>query len=160
MVTALYPGTFDPVTMGHQDVTERAARLFDHIVVAVYDTPAKSLLFNTQERVDLFEASVAHLQNVRVVSYRGLTVDCARANRASVILRGLRSGSDFEYEFEMSFMNKHLAPDLEFMYMMTSSAYQYVSSSLTKEVAKLGGNIEGLVADHVRAALRTKLGLP
>lgn len=160
MTTVLYPGAFDPVTMGHVDITTRAARIFDRVVVGVYDTPSKALLFDTRERVDLFTRAVQHLHNVEVVSYQGLTVAFAKARGAHAVVRGLRTGSDFEYEFEMAFMNRMQAPDLEFMYMMTSPAYQFVSSSLIKEVAKLGGNIQGLVADHVAVALRKKLGLP
>lgn len=160
MTTALYPGAFDPVTMGHVDITTRASRIFDRVVVGVYDTPSKDLLFTTLERVDLFTRAVQHLANVEVVSYKGLTVAFAKARGAHAVVRGLRTGSDFEYEFEMAFMNRMQAPDLEFMYMMTSPAYQFVSSSLIKEVAKLGGNIQGLVADHVAVALSKKLGLP
>ena len=160
MTTVLYPGAFDPVTMGHVDITTRASRIFDRVVVGVYDTPSKALLFDTRERVDLFTNAVQHLHNVEVVSYQGLTVAFAKARGAHAVVRGLRTGSDFEYEFAMAFMNRMQAPDLEFMYMMTSPAYQFVSSSLIKEVAKLGGNIQGLVADHVAIALRKKLGLP
>lgn len=156
----MYPGTFDPVTMGHIDITTRAANIFDRVVVGVYDTPSKALLFTTQERVELFQEAVRHLPNAEVAAYTGLTVDFARVRGAKLIIRGLRTGSDFEYEFEMAFMNRKLAPDIEFMYMMTSSAYQFVSSSLIKEVARLGGNIEDLVAEHVGRALKKKLGLP
>lgn len=159
MTTALYPGAFDPVTMGHVDITARAARIFDRVVVGVYDTPSKDLLFTTEERVELFTKAVQRLLNVEVVAYKGLTVAFAKARGAQAVIRGLRSGSDFEYEFEMAFMNRMQAPDLEFMYMMTSPAYQFVSSSLIKEVAKLGGSIQGLVADHVAIALKRKLGL-
>lgn len=159
MVVALYPGSFDPVTKGHMDIAERAAKVFDRLIVAVYDTPSKSLMFTTQERVELVVKALEHIHNVKVISFTGLTVDAARANGAKVVIRGLRTGLDFEYEFGMAFMNKRLGPDIEFLYMMTSSSYQFVSSSLIKEVVRLGGNIEGLVAEHVDRALKRKLGL-
>lgn len=160
MVTAIYPGTFDPVTLGHVDVTTRAAALFDKVIVAVYATPAKSLLFNTDERVELFTRSVQHLSNVEVIEFEGLVVGFARKIGAKVIVRGLRSGSDFEYEFDMAFMNRKLAPEVDMVSFMTSQEYMFVSSSLLKEVAKLGGDITSMVPPHVAAAVYTKFGLP
>ncbi len=160
MVTALYPGSFDPVTVGHLDITARAAKLFDEVVVAVYDTPSKSLLFTTDERVSLFEEAVAHLPNVRVVKYSGLTVRFARETSAGVIVRGLRSGYDFEYEFEMAFMNSKLEPEVDLVCFMTSQDYVFVSASLLKEVAKLGGDIREMVPPNVAEALYTKFGNP
>ena len=160
MVTALYPGSFDPVTVGHLDITARASRLFDEVVVAVYDTPSKSLLFSTNERVALFEEASAHLPNVRVVKYSGLTVRFARDIGAGVIVRGLRSGYDFEYEFEMAFMNSKLEPEVDLVCFMTSQDYVFVSASLLKEVAKLGGDIREMVPPNVAEALYSKFGNP
>ena len=160
MVTALYPGSFDPVTVGHLDITARASRLFDEVVVAVYDTPSKSLLFSTNERVALFEEASAHLTNVRVVKYSGLTVRFARDIGAGVIVRGLRSGYDFEYEFEMAFMNSKLEPEVDLVCFMTSQDYVFVSASLLKEVAKLGGDIREMVPPNVAEALYSKFGNP
>ncbi len=136
MITAIYPGSFDPVTNGHLDIVNRAAALFDRVVICVYDVPAKHLLFTTQERVDLMKKSVAHLHNVQVTPYNGLTVDFAHKMKAKVIVRGLRMSSDFEREFEMALMNKKLAPDIELVCLMTSLEYQFISSSLLKEACE------------------------
>ena len=154
----MYPGTFDPVTMGHVDIATRSAALFDKLVVAVYARPNKHLLFNAEERTEMMRQALAHLPNVEVTSYGGLTVDVARGAGTQVVVRGLRSGSDFEYEFEMAYMNKKLAPDIEFIYMMSSLEYQFVSSSTLKEIVELGGDISDLVPPHVLDALLLKLG--
>ena len=160
MVKAIYPGAFDPVTLGHLDIATRAAALFDSVVVSVYDAPVgKSVLFSTQERVTLFRNAVDRLPNVEVTPYTGLTVDFARQVGAKAIVLGLRTGSDFEYEFEMAFMNKKLAPDVEVVCLMTNLDYQFISSSLLKEVARLGGNIDSMVPGPVGIALKRKLGL-
>lgn len=156
MTTAIYPGSFDPVTNGHLDIVNRAAALFDRVVICVYDVPAKRLLFTTQERVDLMKKSVAHLRNVQVTPYNGLTVDFAHKMKAKVIVRGLRMSSDFEREFEMALMNKKLAPDIELVCLMTSLEYQFISSSLLKEACELGGDITSLVPKHVASALKRK----
>ena len=160
MVIALYPGSFDPVTVGHLDITARAAKLFDQVIVAVYDTPSKSLLFATDERLALFEQACSHLTNVQVVKYTGLTVRFARDIGAGVIVRGLRSGYDFEYEFEMAFMNSKLEPNVDLVCFMTSQDYVFVSASLLKEVAKLGGDIREMVPPNVAEALYQKFGNP
>ena len=160
MVIALYPGSFDPVTVGHLDIATRAAKLFDEVVVGVYDTPSKSLLFSTEERLALFEQVIGHLPNVRVVRYSGLTVRFARDIGADVVVRGLRSGYDFEYEFEMAFMNSKLEPDVDLVCFMTSQDYVFVSASLLKEVARLGGNIREMVPPNVADALYSKFGNP
>ncbi len=157
MVTAMYPGSFDPVTLGHVDIALRAAGIFDRLIVAVYDQPSKDLMFSTQERVELFRKSVEHLPNVEVGEFTGLVVECARRVGAKAIVRGLRSGSDFEYEFEMAYMNKKLAPNVEVVCLMASLPYQYVSSSLLKEVVGLGGDVSGLVPPDVERAVRAKL---
>lgn len=160
MVVAIYPGAFDPVTNGHLDIALRASRLFGKVIVAVYESPPKTLLFSTEERVELFQQAVAHVPNVVVEPYRGLTVDYAREAGADVIVRGLRMGADFEYEFEMALMNKKLSPGIEVVCLMTSLEYQFVSSSLLKEAARLGGNIADLVPEHVGPLLKERLGVP
>lgn len=157
MVLALYPGSFDPVTMGHVDIAERAAALFDGVIVGVYDIPPKQLLFSTKERVDLMKKALKHIPNAKVVSYDGLTVEFARKMKAKVIVRGLRMSSDFEKEFETALMNKKLASDIEVVCFMTKLEFEFVSSSLLKEAARLGGHIDDLVPPHVMAALNEKL---
>ena len=156
MTIALYPGSFDPITNGHLDIATRAAAVFEEVVFGVFDRPAKNLLFTTEERVDMIQKAVKHIPNVRVTSYYGLTVDFAKQLNARVIIRGLRMGPDFEREFEMALMNKKLAPEIEVLCMMSSVQYQFLSSSLMKEVANLGGSIEDLVPQHVASALRGK----
>ncbi len=156
-VIALYPGSFDPVTNGHVDITTRAAKIFSEVVVAVYDTPAKDLWFSTQERLALFQKAVERIPNVQVVSYTGLTVDFARKVKASVIVRGLRMGSDFEREFEMALMNQQLRPDIETVAFMSNLEYQFLSASLMKEVCQLGGDVSRLVPRHVAKVLQEKL---
>ena len=159
MTAAIYPGSFDPVTNGHLDIANRAAALFDELIICVYDTPQKHLLFSTAERVDLMKKAVTHLTNARVETYMGLTVDFARRVKAKVIVRGLRMSSDFEREFEMALMNKKLAPDIELVCLMTSLEYQFISSSLLKEACELGGDITSLVPEDVATALAEKFGL-
>ncbi|NQW23836.1 MAG: pantetheine-phosphate adenylyltransferase [SAR202 cluster bacterium] len=160
MVTALYPGSFDPVTVGHVDVATRAANLFEKLVVAVYETPSKNLLFDTEERLALMTEACKHLPNVEVRKFTGLVVRCAKDIGAGVIVRGLRSGSDFEYEFDMAFMNRRLEPDVDLVCFMTSQDYMFVSASLLKEVAKLGGDITEMVPPNVAQAVYSKFGLP
>lgn len=160
MTIALYPGSFDPVTLGHVDVAARAAALFDRVVVAVYATPAKNLLFTSAERVELFQEAVRHLPNVEVRQFEGLVVRFAQEIAAAVMVRGLRSGSDFEYEYEMAFMNRKLAPDVDMVAFMTSQDHLFVSSSLLKEVARLGGDISGMVPPRVAQAVYRKFGMP
>ncbi|MGB2583715.1 MAG: pantetheine-phosphate adenylyltransferase [Dehalococcoidia bacterium] len=160
MTKAIYPGSFDPVTNGHLDIANRAAALFDELIICVYDVPLKSLMFSTRERVDLMKKSVTHIPNVRVEPYTGLTVNFAQKVNARVLVRGLRMSSDFEREFEMALMNKKLAPDIELVCFMTSLEYQFISSSLLKEACQLGGDISNLVPKHVAVALAEKFGLP
>ena len=159
MVTSVYPGSFDPVTVGHIDVTSRACALFDKVIVAVYGAPSKDLLFDADERVALFASAVEHLPNVEVTKFEGLVVRFAKEIDAQVIIRGLRSGSDFEYEFDMAFMNRRLVPDLDMVFFMTSQDNMFVSSSLLKEVARLGGDITAMVPPGVAGALYSKFGL-
>lgn len=156
MTIAIYPGSFDPITRGHLDIIKRASPLFDELIIGIYDQPEKQLLFSTQERVEIVKQAVADLPNVRVEAYSGLTIDFARQVKAKVIVRGLRMSSDFEREFEMAMMNKKLAPELELVCLMASLQYQFLSSSLLKEVAKLGGCLEDFVPDHVAQVLRSK----
>jgi pantetheine-phosphate adenylyltransferase len=160
MVTALYPGSFDPVTVGHVDVATRAAKVFDKLVVGVYETPSKNLLFNTQERTKLMTDALSHLPNVEVVTFSGLVVRFAKEIGAEVIVRGLRSGSDFEYEFDMAFMNRKLESKVDLVCFMTSQDYMFVSASLLKEVAKLGGDITEMVPPNVAQAVYSKFELP
>ena len=157
MTVAFYPGAFDPITNGHLDIATRAARLFQKVVIGVYDTPEKNLLFNTEERLDLVRQSVAGATNIEVTPYSGLTVDFAAKIGAETIVRGLRVGYDFEREFDMAMMNKKIAPDCELVCLMANQQYQFVSSSRLKEVVGLGGPIDGLVPEIVEVALRKKM---
>lgn len=157
MTIAVYPGTFDPITNGHLDIVTRASKLFDKVVIGVYEKSNKNLFFTTEERVNLIKRAVAQLPNVEVKSFNGLIVDFARKEKAQVMVRGLRMTADFEKEFEMALMNRKLAPDLDLLCLMASQEYQFLSSSLLKEVARLGGNISDLVPKHVAEALRKKV---
>lgn len=157
MTIAVYPGAFDPITNGHIDIASRAARLFSKLIIGVYETPAKNIMFTAEERVELAKQAVAHLPNVEVTSFRGLTVEFARKVKAQTIVRGLRIGADFEREFEMALMNKKLYPECELVCLMASQKYQFLSSSLLKEVAGLGGDISGLVPEVVAVALKEKV---
>jgi pantetheine-phosphate adenylyltransferase len=156
LTTALYPGSFDPITNGHIDIATRASRIFDKIVVGIFASPEKRLMFSTEERVDLARRALAHLSNVEVKSYNGITVEFAKQVKAQVMVRGLRAVGDFEWEFEMAMMNRMLSPDLELVCFMASQEYQFLSASLIKEVASLGGDINSLVPLHVAEALRKK----
>jgi pantetheine-phosphate adenylyltransferase len=156
---ALYPGSFDPVTNGHLDIVKRSAAIFDRVIVGVYDRPEKHLMFTTAERLRLFKGVVKGMKNVEVRSYTELTVDYARRIGARVIVRGMRMASDFELEFEVSMMNKKLAPEIEMVCFITSQEYLFVKSSTIKEIARLGGDLSGLIAPPVYAALRKKMGV-
>jgi pantetheine-phosphate adenylyltransferase len=156
MLRALYPGSFDPITNGHLDVLARAARLFDEVVVAVAHNGSKQGLFSPAERVELLQASTAHLQNVVVTSFQGLLVDFAREQRARAVIRGLRAVSDFEFEFQMALMNRSLEPELEALFLMPSEEYTYLSSRMVKEVARLGGDVSRFVPSCVLNALKLR----
>ena len=160
MVIAVYPGTFDPPTYGHMDIIERAAALVEKLIVGIYENPDKQPLFSFEQRARLVEEAVTGLPNVHVKAFKGLTVDFIRQIGGKVMIRGLRASSDFEREFEMALMNRKLAPDIELLCLMTSSQYQFLSSTLIKEVAKLGGCLEGMVPDHVAVALKEKFSTP
>ena len=158
MTIAVYPGTFDPITNGHLDIAVRAAKLFDQVIIGVYDTPDKRLLFSTEERVEMVRLAIIDEPNIDVTAFHGMTVDFALSKEAKSLVRGLRMGADFEREFEMALMNKKQCPDLELVCLMSSLQYQFLSSSLLKEVAGLGGDIDSLVPSHVAEALSEKLG--
>jgi pantetheine-phosphate adenylyltransferase len=155
---AVYPGTFDPVTNGHLDLADRGRRHFDHLVMAILRNEDKQPLFNVQERVELLREAVTGWDNVDVETFDGLLVDYAQRIKASVILRGIRALSDFEYEMQMAMMNRRLAPDLEAVFLLPSEEYLFVSSRLVREVAGLGGSVEDLVPPNVAAALERRLG--
>lgn len=157
VATAVYPGSFDPVTMGHIDILERTSRVFDKIVVAVVHNVTKEALFTLDERVELIKASVQHLPNVEVECFNGLLADFLKAKNATVVIRGLRSITDFEYESHMSMMNKKLLPEVDTVFIMSNPQYIYVSSSGIKEAALLGGNVSGMVPAAVERGLKEKL---
>lgn len=152
-VTAIYPGTFDPVTNGHSDLIERASKLFDNVIVGIAASPSKKPRFNLEQRVRLIEEVTAHLSNVSVVGFSGLLVDFAKENQASVLVRGLRAVSDFEYEFQLANMNRRLSPDLESVFMTPAEENSFISSSLVKEVALHGGDVTQFVHPIVKEAL-------
>jgi pantetheine-phosphate adenylyltransferase len=157
VTVAVYPGTFDPITNGHLDIVQRAAKLFDRVILGVYEKSNKHLVFTTDERVELAKRAVAGISNVEVKIFSGLTVDFVRGEKAQVMIRGLRMNADFEKEFEMAMMNRKLAPDLDLLCLMASQEYQFLSSSLLKEVARLNGDVSDLVPEHVAEALRKKV---
>ena len=157
MVRALFPGTFDPIHYGHIDVATRAARLFDEVVVAVYDRPLKSLMFLPEERIALVNQALQDHPHIRVVSYSGMTVDFCRQIGAQVIVRGLRVFSDFEFEFRMALANHRLAPDIESIAFITDEEHTFLSSSTVREIASLGGDVSSMVPSYVNAALKNKL---
>jgi pantetheine-phosphate adenylyltransferase len=156
----IYPGTFDPITYGHLDVLERAARLFDRVTIAVAHNPGKSPLFSPERRLALARMAAAHLPKVTAITFDGLLVDFARAQGACAIIRGLRALSDFEFEFNMALMNRHLEPQLETIFVMPRETYSYTSSHLVKQVAKLGGDVGHFVPAHVAEALRAAYTTP
>jgi pantetheine-phosphate adenylyltransferase len=158
LTIAVYPGSFDPITNGHLDIIIRASKLFDKLIIGVYQTPDKPILFTTEERAELVRKSVASLPNVEVRVFSGLTVAFAREVNAQTIVRGLRMSADFEREFDLAMMNKKLSPDTELICLMSDLKYQFLSSSLLKEAARLGGDITNLVPKHVAKALRKKVG--
>ena len=157
MTIAIYPGSFDPITNGHLDIATRAAKLFEKVIVGVYDAPNKNLQFTAEERLDLARQATINLPKVEVEVFSGLTVDFAKKVGAQVIVRGLRMSGDFEREFDMAMMNKNLFPELEVVYLMATLEYQFLSSRLLKEVASMNGNIDDLVPKHVAEALRKKV---
>jgi pantetheine-phosphate adenylyltransferase len=156
-LTALYPGSFDPITNGHSDLVERATRLFDHVIVAVAASPKKGPLFSLDERVALAREVLSGMRNVEVCGFDNLLADYARQRGAQVILRGLRAVSDFEYEFQLAGMNRRLNAETETLFLTPAESYSYISSSLVKEIAQLGGDVSAFVHPSVRAALIARL---
>ncbi len=156
MRIAVYPGSFDPITNGHLDVIERASRLYDKLVVGVLNNSNKKPLFSAEERVDMIQRVTGHLENVEVDTFTGLLVDFAKSKGANVIVKGLRTVADFEYEFQMALLNKSLNPEYETMFMMTNTKYSYISSSMVKELAGFKGNLTGLVPCEIIEQIKEK----
>lgn len=157
-VSAMYPGTFDPITLGHEDLVRRAARLFDKVVVAIAANPGKQPMFTLDERVALAQAVLHDFDHVEVTGYDGLTVNFARDNGLQVIVRGLRAISDFEYEFQLANMNRHLTDAVETVFLTPTETYTYISSSLVREIAGMGGDITEFVSPAVKDALLERCG--
>ena len=156
-VTAVCPGSYDPVTNGHLDLIERGARVFDHLIVAVLQNAQKKPLFSVEERVELLKEHTARMGNVEVDVFSGLLVEFARQRNAGVVLRGIRAVSDYEYELQMALMNRKMEPRIETVFMLPAEAFSYLSSSLVKEIAQLGGSLEGLVPRGVEQRLKAKM---
>jgi len=156
MIRALYPGTFDPTHYGHIDIAYRAARIFDEVIIGVYDLPKKSLLFSVEERVSLAKQSYEGAENIRVAPFSGFTVDYAKEVGATVVVRGLRLFSDFEFEFRMGLANKKLAPEIETVAIMTDVKHVYISSSTIREIAELGGDVSGMTPPFIVEALKRR----
>lgn len=153
---AVYPGTFDPPHYGHIDIAQRAAKIFDYLIVAIYDRPMKNLLFCTEERLEMMRHALEKLKNVEITTYSGITTEFVRQKQAQAIVRGLRVTHDFEIEYQMALTNKRLAPEIETVCLMTSLGHAFVSSSLLKEVALAGGDVRSMAPPHVVDALRRK----
>ena len=155
-ITAIYPGTFDPITDGHIDLIARASNLFHQVIIAIAENQGKAPLFDLQERVALAEQVTKDMENVRIIGFNNLLVDCAKEQHASVILRGLRAVSDFEYEFQMAGMNRRLSPELETMFLTPAEQYEFISSSMIREIAKLHGDVSSFVPLCVEQRLKQK----
>ncbi|MES2141978.1 MAG: pantetheine-phosphate adenylyltransferase [Pseudomonadota bacterium] len=150
----IYPGTFDPITNGHLDLAQRAARLFEHVIVAVAKNPSKTPLFALDKRIELAKGALENLNNVTVTGFDGLLIDCAKQHKAHVILRGLRAVSDFEYEFQLASMNRNMMPELETLFLTPSEQHSFISANLVREIASLGGNVAQFVPPIVAQALK------
>ena len=155
--TAIYPGTFDPITLGHCDLIQRASKLFDQVIIAIAASPSKQPAFSLRERIEMAQQSLAGIGNIKVCGFDTLLVNFAREMQAQVIIRGLRAVSDFEYEFQLADMNRKLAPEIETLFLMPAEQFANISSSLVREVAALGGDIAAFVPDNVKNALYQRL---
>lgn len=158
MNTAVYPGSFDPCTNGHLDVIKRAAKVFDKVIVAVLSNSVKNPLFSAEERVELIKKAAADIPNIEVISFSGLLVDCMKNCGASVVIKGLRAVSDFEYEFQMALINRKLSPEFETLFIPTSTEYMFLSSSIVKEIASYNGDLTGLVHPDIIPAVKSRFG--
>ena len=156
MRIAVYPGSFDPITNGHLDIVKRASRLYDKVIIGVLDNSSKKPMFSSIERKEMIDENIKDMPNVSCDVFSGLLVDFAKQNGATVIVKGLRTVADFEYEFQMALLNKALNPEYETMFMMTDSKYSYISSSMVKEVAKYNGELDGLVPQNVILKIKDK----
>jgi len=157
MLTVIYPGTFDPFTRGHEDLVRRAARLFGRVIVAIADSESKKPFFTTAERIDMTREVLAQFANVEVQSFSGLLMDFVAAQKARVVMRGLRAVSDFEYEFQMAGMNRNLYPEVETLFLTPAEQYTFISSTIVREIAKFGGDVSGFVAPLVATRMREKV---
>lgn len=155
-VRAVFPGTFDPIHNGHIDIALRASRIFDELIIAVYDMPMKDTLFSSSERFDLVQQTFDSTKNISIMRYEGLTVEFCREQKAQVVVRGLRVFSDFEHEFRMALANHRLAPEIDVVALMTSEEHTFLTGSTVREIASLGGNISSLVPDHVKSAMQKR----
>jgi pantetheine-phosphate adenylyltransferase len=160
MIRAIYPGTFDPITLGHVNIAEKATSLFDEVILGVADYTGKNTLFNIEERVQLCRESVSHLANIKVMSFSGLVVDFAKSQNSKIMIRGMRAVSDFEYELSLALTNKKISPEIETLFLVPSLRYLYLSSSTIKQLGELGGKLEGFVSPCVLAALESKYKKP
>jgi pantetheine-phosphate adenylyltransferase len=156
MPTALYPGTFDPITYGHIDIAIRAANIFSRVIAVIADNTTKNPLFSVNERLDMAKKALSHVANIEVIAYRGLIATCLAEQKATAIIRGLRALSDFEYEFQMAFTNRNINEDAETVFLMPSAKYTYLNSTMVKQIAKFGGDVSGFVPEHVARALAEK----
>jgi pantetheine-phosphate adenylyltransferase len=155
---AIYPGTFDPITKGHIDLAERASKLFDEVVIAIAASPSKQPLFDVDERLEMAQISLSHIDNISVVGFDGLLIECVRTAQAQVVLRGLRAVSDFEYEFQLAAMNRRLDPTVETMFLTPSENYTFLSASMVKEIASLGGDVSQFLHPQINKRLADRLG--